>query len=71
MMCLCQAYKQRQITKVKWINRNTNPADAMMKNKPCTVLSWLIDINQIKLWTVGWVKHTEEMAAIDKHRATA
>jgi hypothetical protein len=53
VMCLCQAYKQRQVTEVKWIDGDTNSADAMTKGKPCTALSQLIDTNRIKLQAVG------------------
>jgi hypothetical protein len=56
VMCLCQAYKRRQVTKVKWINGNTNPIDAITKGKPCIALSQLIDTNRIELWAVGWVE---------------
>ena len=33
VMCLRQAYKQREISEIKWINGNTNPADAMTKSR--------------------------------------
>ena len=59
IMYLRQAYEQRQIAEVKWINGETNPADAMMKGKPCTALSRLIDTNQVELRAVGWVERTE------------
>src|ERR1700716_2196878 len=59
VMCLCQAYERRQITKVKWIDGETNPADAMTKGKPCTALSQLIDTNRVELQAVGWVERTE------------
>ncbi len=39
VMCFRQAYERRQITKVKWIDGDTNPVDAMTKGKPCTALS--------------------------------
>ena len=55
-MCLQQAYKQRQITKVKWIDRDINPADAITKGKPYTVLLQLINTNQVELQAVGWVE---------------
>jgi hypothetical protein len=35
LMCLCQAYERREITEVKWISGNDNPADAITKAKPC------------------------------------
>ena len=44
-MCLRQAYKRRQITKVKWINRDTNPINAVTKGKPYMALLQLINTN--------------------------
>ena len=35
---LQQAYKQRQIIEVKWIDKNTNPVDTIIKGKPYTAL---------------------------------
>jgi hypothetical protein len=59
VMCLRQAYERRQVTKVKWIDGDTNPTDAMTKGKPCTALTQLIDTNRIELWAVGWVERTD------------
>jgi hypothetical protein len=59
VMCLCQAYERRQITEVKWIDGEANPADAMTKGKPCTALSQLIDTNRVELRAVGWVERTD------------
>src|ERR1700716_4630692 len=56
VMCLCQAYERRQITEVKWIDGETNPADAMTKGKPCAALMNLIDTNKIDLRAIGWVE---------------
>ena len=58
-MCLQQAYKRRQITKVKWIDGEANPADAITKDKPCAALIRLINTNQINLQAVGWVERTD------------
>ena len=41
---------------VKWINRDTNPVDAIIKGKLYTVLSQLININWVKLRAVEQVK---------------
>ena len=49
LICLCQAYKRREITKVKWISSNNNLADAMTKAKPCQALKILIDMNKLDL----------------------
>jgi hypothetical protein len=49
IICLRQAYEQKQITEVKWIDRETNPTDTMTKGKPCAALIRFIDTNQIDL----------------------
>jgi hypothetical protein len=38
IICLHQLYKRRKIAKVKWINRDSNPIDAITKNKPLLAL---------------------------------
>jgi len=38
IICLRQAYERRQITKVKWINSEANPADVMTKGRPYVAL---------------------------------
>ena len=48
-MCLQQLYKRREIAEIKWINGNSNPANAITKLKPCQALKNLININIIKL----------------------
>ena len=56
LMCLRQAYKRREITKVKWISGNDNPVDAMTKAKPCQALKTLININKLDLKVNEWVE---------------
>jgi len=58
VICLRQSYKRHKIAEVKWINGDSNPVDAMTKNKPSLALKRLINTNQIKLKTVKWVKYT-------------
>jgi hypothetical protein len=48
-MYLCQTYKQCEITKVKWISGNDNPADAITKAKLYQALKTLININKLNL----------------------
>jgi len=57
-MCLHQLYKRREIAKVKWINGESNPIDAMTKSKLLLALKQLININWIKLKIVEWVERT-------------
>ena len=56
VLCLRQSYERREITEVKWIDGNSNPADTMTKSKASTALSKLIDTNTIELEPVGWVE---------------
>ncbi len=56
VMCLRQAYERRQITEVKWIDGNSNPADSMTKGKASTALSKLIETNQLETNQVRWVE---------------
>ena len=51
-MCLYQLYKHRKITKVKWINSNSNPADLITKGKASTALKKLINTNYLELQTM-------------------
>ena len=39
IICLHQAYKRREIVKIKWINGNANPANIMMKGKAYNALT--------------------------------
>jgi Reverse transcriptase (RNA-dependent DNA polymerase) len=56
LMCLRQAYERREVAEVKWIDGDSNPADAMTKSKPCQALKDLIDTNLIRLNTEEWVE---------------
>ena len=38
VMCLRQLYERREIAKIKWIDGDSNPADAMTKSKPLSAL---------------------------------
>ena len=57
IICLRQLYKKHKIAEVKWIDRDSNPIDAITKNKLLSALKQLIDTNQIKLKIVEWVKY--------------
>lgn len=60
VLCLRQSYERREITEVKWIKGNTNPADAFTKSKGVsTALRQLIDTNTVQLEAMEWVERTE------------
>ena len=56
VMSLQQAYEQREISEIKWIDGNTNPADAMTKSKACPALRNLIDTNKLDIKVTEWVE---------------
>jgi hypothetical protein len=60
LMCLRQFYKRREIAEIRWIDENSNLADAMTKSKLCNALIKLIDINIIELKISEWVERTSE-----------
>ena len=59
LMCLRQSYERREIAEIKWIDGNSNPADAMTKSKPCQALKDLIDTNTVNLRVTEWVERLE------------
>jgi hypothetical protein len=60
LMCLRQSYERREITKIRWIDENTNSVDIMTKINSCQTLTKLIDTNIIDLRTTAWVKRINE-----------
>ena len=46
-MALREAYEQRHITEIMWIEGQDNPADAMTKKKPNNALQQLIETNKL------------------------
>ena len=60
VMCLRQAYERREIAEVKWIDGNSNPADALTKSKPCKALTTLIDTNRLTINEIQWVDRPDK-----------
>ncbi len=56
IICFRQSYKRRKIIEIKWIDDDSNPADAMTKAKPCHALQELINTNTISMKASGWVE---------------
>jgi hypothetical protein len=56
VMCLRQAYERREITEVKWIKGESNPADSMTKAKPSAALKLLVESNKVQLEVEEWVE---------------
>lgn len=60
LMCLRQLYERCEITEIKQIDGNSNPADSMTKPKACGALKDLIDTNKVNLHVTEWVERNQE-----------
>ncbi|EED11471.1 hypothetical protein TSTA_007610 [Talaromyces stipitatus ATCC 10500] len=58
LMCLRQSYERQEIAEIKWIDGESNPADAMTKSKPYRALQALIDTNKLNINVDGWVERS-------------
>ena len=47
IICIKEAYKQREIAQVKWIKGTSNPADSMTKSKPFNAFKLFLDTNKV------------------------
>ena len=56
IMCFRESYERKKITEIKWIDENSNPADAMTKPNFCRALEDLINSNIIKFQITEWVE---------------
>jgi hypothetical protein len=56
IMALRQSYERREITEIRWINGEDNPADAFTKSSPNRALEHLIDRNELTVRVEGWVQ---------------
>jgi hypothetical protein len=48
-MYLRESYKRKEIAEIKWINNNSNPANAITKSKTYSILRDLINTNKISI----------------------
>ena len=60
IMGLRQSYENWEIYKVRWIDSNSNPADAMTKALPNRALFDLVDTNTVRIRVEGWVSRPEQ-----------
>ncbi|KAF7570471.1 hypothetical protein PtrM4_104730 [Pyrenophora tritici-repentis] len=56
IMALRQSYERREITEIRWINGDDNPADAFTKASPNRALERFIDGNKLTVRVDGWVQ---------------
>ncbi len=60
LMCFRQSYERKNITKIRWIDDDSNSANAMTKINSCRTLIKLINTNIIDLKTSEWVERVED-----------
>ena len=68
VMSLRQSYERREITEMRWIKGDNNPADSMTKNRPFAALRILIDTNRISLATSEWMKREIRIEGAESFR---
>ncbi|KHJ34392.1 hypothetical protein EV44_g3601 [Erysiphe necator] len=56
LMSLRQSYERRELTHIRWIRGDSNPADAMTKSKCSNALKRMIDKNNITVDSYEWVE---------------
>lgn len=60
IMAIRQSYERRELSEVRWIDGDSNPADAMTKANPNKALERLIDTNRLTVKVQGWVQRPTE-----------
>ncbi|KAF2022611.1 hypothetical protein EK21DRAFT_105692 [Setomelanomma holmii] len=56
IMALRQSYERREITEIRWIKSDDNPADAFTKAAPNHALERFITSNELTVQVDGWVQ---------------
>jgi hypothetical protein len=56
IMALRQSYERREITEIRWIHGENNPADAFTKLSLNCALEHLVDRNELTNRVEGWVQ---------------
>ncbi len=56
VMAIRESYERRELSEIRWISGNDNPADAMMKSSPTKSLGNLVNTNELKVRVQGWVE---------------
>lgn len=58
IIAIRQLYEKRELSEIRWINGNDNPADAMTKANPNKALQKFIDTNNLNIRIEGWVQQS-------------
>src|ERR1019366_6605580 len=56
IMAIRQSYERRELSEIRWITSESNPADAMIKSAANRALESLISNNRLSVKVQGWVQ---------------
>lgn len=62
IMAIRQSYERRELSEIRWIEGNSNPADAMTKSNANSSLQTLVSTNEIAVKVQGWVQRPADAA---------
>lgn len=64
IMALRQSYERRELAEIRWIEGDSNPADAMTKSTPNKALEQVVSTNRLEIRVQGYVQRPD--GAMDK-----
>jgi hypothetical protein len=70
VMTLRQFYERREVIEMIWIHEINNLIDFMIKTKSSSTLKTMIDINQINLNIIEWVKRATTRETVNQNKKT-
>lgn len=56
IMAIRQSYERRELSEIRWIEGNSNPADSMTKSNANDALKLLLKSNELDIEVQGWVQ---------------
>lgn len=71
LQALRQSYERREITEIRWICGEGNPADSMTKGKANRALEKLVDNNQLTVRLEAWVDRKADRGKSQESEETA
>lgn len=59
IMALRQSYERRELAEIRWIEGDSNPADAMTKSTPNKALEKMVSTNRLDIKVKGYVQRPD------------
>jgi hypothetical protein len=56
IIALRQSYERRELTEIRWIEGDSNPADVMTKNKYNNALEQMVSTNRLNIKVKGYIE---------------